>query len=93
MRVAGAPAYPTYLLYNPYSEDKEVRIDVGAQRVDVYDAVSQSIVGENVCGMTKVRLARDSAVVVVLTPAGGKVTRQGTKRLVDGVVVDYRSGL
>ncbi len=84
-------ADPTYLILNPYAEGKEVRIDVGPKRVDLYDAVSQTVVASNVCGATALKLAKDSAVVIVLTPVGGKVTRQGTKRLVDGIVVDYRA--
>ncbi len=86
-------AYPTYLIFNPYAEEKEVRIDVGPKRVDLYDAVLQTVIATNVCGTTTLKLAKDSAVVIVLTPVGGKVTHVETKRLIDGVVVDYRVGL
>jgi hypothetical protein len=36
------------------------------------------------------RLAKDSAVVLVLAPAGGRVSDESSKRLVDGVAIDYR---
>ena len=32
----------------------------------------------------------DSAAVVVLTPAGGKLSEQNGRLVIDGVVVDYR---
>ena len=34
----GAPAYPTYLYYNPYPESKTVQINPGAETIDLYDA-------------------------------------------------------
>ena len=86
-------AYPTYLLFNPYTEDRDVRIDVGPKPVDIYDAVLQSVIVRDVRGTTTLKLATDSAVVIVLTPVGGRMTQHGAKRLVDGVVVDYRAGL
>lgn len=85
-------AYPTYLCFNPYPEDREVRIDAGVGRVDLYDAVSRRFVGRNVRGRASVRLARDSAAVIVLAPAGGRITRDGKSLLVDGVVVDFGAG-
>ncbi len=82
-------AYPTYLLFNPCADGKDVQIDLGPKRVDLYDAVSQRVIAKNVCGATLLRLPEDSAVVLVLTPPGGKITHQGSKRVIDGVVIDY----
>jgi len=84
-------AYPTYLYFNPYSEDKEIHIAVGPKRVDLYDTVSKRWVKKNVHGTTSLRLAGDSAVVIIRVPAGGKVTRESGKLRVDGVVVNYNA--
>jgi hypothetical protein len=84
-------AYPTYLYFNPHPEDKEIHIDVGSKAVDLYDTVSKQWVNKNVHGSTPLRLPKDSAVVIVLAPAGGKATREQWRLLVDGVVVDYQS--
>jgi hypothetical protein len=84
------PAYPTYLYFNPYEVEKEVRIDVGDERLDVYDCVANRFVHRGVVGSVKLLIPADSAVVVVLTPAGGDVTRERSRTLVDGVVIDYR---
>ena len=72
-------AYPTYLYFNPYQEDKTVRIDVNSEPVDLYDAASHSFVNRNVRGATAFRLPKDSARVIVLAPAGGKIIREGRK--------------
>jgi hypothetical protein len=85
-------AYPSYLYYNPYDDSRGVNVEVGTAAVDIYDAVRNTFVARNVTGATKVRLAGDSAMVLVLSPAGGKETFDGRKTRVDGVVVDYDNG-
>ena len=66
-----------------------MRIDVGDKPVDLYDAVSHVFVARGACGPTSLRLTEDSAAVIVLAPGRRQETRDG-RRLVDGVVVDYR---
>jgi hypothetical protein len=83
-------AYPTCLYYNPYGQEREVTIDVGAKAVDVYDAASHAFLQRNVQGRTTLPLPKDGARVIVLTPASGQVTREGRKLLVNGTVVDYQ---
>ena len=84
-------AYPTYLFYNPYSEAREIRIDVGAVPVDLYDTTRHQFLSRRVSGKTPLHLAPDSAALIVLAPAGGVVTRDGSKLLVNGVIVDYHA--
>ncbi len=86
-----APAYPTYLYYNPYTVPQAVDVNVGAVPVDIYDTVSQEMLKVNVSGVVSVAIPADSAIVAVLTPAGGQVTINGTKKLIDGVVIDYKA--
>ncbi|MCY3023003.1 MAG: hypothetical protein NTW87_28845 [Planctomycetota bacterium] len=87
-----APAYPTYLYYNPYPGCKAVQLDVGPQPKALYDTVSKQFVRENATGTVSLSLGADGAAVIVIAPAGGKVTRDGNRTLVDGIVVDYRAG-
>jgi hypothetical protein len=84
-------AYPTYLYYNPYSTAKNVQIDAGDCPVDLYDTVSQTFLKTNVSGVTNFNIDANSAVVIVLAPAGGQVTIDGNKKLIDNVVVDYKT--
>jgi len=86
-----APAYPTFLYYNPYGTPQTVDVNVGSVPTDVYDTVSQEIVKINVSGIVEVNIPADSAMVLVFAPAGGQVTIDGTKKLIDGVVVDYKT--
>lgn len=85
-------AYPTYLYFNPYDVEKTVRIDVGSGQHDLYDAVTNIFLQINVSGVTSFTIPHDAAVLVVLTPAGGTITYELDKMLVNGVIVDYQSG-
>ena len=67
-----------------------MEIGLGAESKDVYDAVSQDFLLRNVSGKVQINLPSDSARVVVLAPAKGKLTHEGTRTLIDGVIVDYR---
>ncbi|MFC1483446.1 LamG-like jellyroll fold domain-containing protein [Candidatus Neomarinimicrobiota bacterium] len=87
----GKPAYPSFLLYNPYAADTTIAMDVGFEVVDIYDAVTNSILSSSVSGATDLPVPADAAVLAVLVPAGGTTTYEIEKYLVDGIVVDYSS--
>ena len=83
-------AYPTYLLYNPYTTTQTVQFDAGATSVDMYDALSETFIARNVSGLTPLSITADKAVIVTLTPVNGAITYNRNKLLVNNVVVDYR---
>lgn len=83
-------AYPTYLYYNSYSTAKNVQLDAGSASVDIYEAISEQFVHQNVSGTVSFVIPPNEAILVTLYPAGGTVSFDKNKMLVDGVVVDYR---
>ncbi len=85
-------AYPTYLFYNPYDSSEDVIIDLGTNLVDVYDAVSNSIIKTNSSGETAISLPADNALIAVLIPAGGTIVYNLNKALINGVEIDFNSG-
>ncbi len=84
-------AYPTYLYFNPYGTPQTVSIDTGSDCVDLYDTVSQTFLKTDISGVTDFNIPADSAVVIVLAPAGGEITISGNKKLINDVVVDYET--
>jgi hypothetical protein len=82
------PAYPTFLYYNPYPTPQEVELDLGTEPKDVYDSVSKDFLLRDAGGKAKITIPPDTARVVALAPAGGKLTRAGTHVLIGGVIVD-----
>jgi hypothetical protein len=83
-----APAYPTFLYYNPHPQARRVVLPLGDQPVTVYDIVGKQILARKVKGETRIAVPADSAVIAVLVPAAGGVRREGRKLLVNDVVVD-----
>ena len=87
-------AYPSFLYYNPYSTNKIVVIKTEpGKKVDLYNTVSGKFIARNVSAAAPIKLAPQSAAVIVCVPVGGKITYEANKMLVNGVVVDYSSRL
>ena len=84
-----AQAYRTFLFYNPHPVSQQFEADFGPQRCDLYDAVADRMVKRNVLGKTSLELPADTAVVIMVAPAGGTLTRQGARILIDGVAVRW----
>ena len=85
-------AYATCLYYNPDSAQHSVSFDCGSGQRDLYDAVSHAFIVQNASGVIPLPIGPGTAIVVVNAPAGGVVTFDVEKTLVNGVVVDYHSG-
>ncbi len=82
-------AYPSYLLFNPFNTIKSVLIDAGPYPTDIYDVLSESFLAQNVTTGTFIDIPPDQAVSIVLAPAGGIISFENNKMLIDNVVVDY----
>lgn len=87
------PAYPTYLYYNPFEEPKTIELSVGGQESDLYDCVSKTFLARNVRGHATVSIEADEAVLVVIVPAGGKISWDHEKMRIDDVIVDYKGNV
>ena len=84
-------AYPSYLYYNPYPEEKSVVVNIeNGKKEDVYNSVTGSFIAKNVSGSATIKLSGKSSAVIIMTPADGKITYKEKKMLVNDVVVDYQ---
>ena len=83
-----AKAYPTFLYYNPHPETRVLKIDLGKERVNLYDSVTHALINQNATGIVNLEIPADTARVIVRTPVKPLELRGG-KVLVDGVIVDY----
>ena len=59
--------------------------------MDLYDTVSQTFLRTCISGVTDFNIPANSAVVIVLAPAGGEITISDNKKLINDVVVDYKT--
>ncbi|MEI6412302.1 MAG: LamG-like jellyroll fold domain-containing protein [Bacteroidota bacterium] len=85
----GVDGYPTYLYYNPLGTAQLVQLDAGPAPKDVYEALSESFVQHNASGLINLSIPANQAILVTLTPAGGTVTYEKNKMLVNGLAVDF----
>ena len=83
-------AWPTFLCYNPYPAPRTFEFTAGARLSDLYDAVTRQVVKRNVRHKAKLTLPADSAALIIVVPAGSKLTRVGSQTRIDGVIVNYR---
>jgi hypothetical protein len=85
-----APAYPTYLYYNPFEQAKAIEMDLGERKSDLYDCVSKEFLVRGVAYKVSVTLEADEAMLIVVVPADGAVIWEHEKMLINGIVVDYK---
>ncbi len=83
-------SFPSYLYYNPYDTQKAVLVDLGTGQHDLYDCLTETFLIRDQTGPVSVVIAAKTAVSLVITPAGGNMTFEGSKMLVNDVVVDYQ---
>ncbi|MEP7108790.1 MAG: hypothetical protein ABI760_12430 [Ferruginibacter sp.] len=84
-------AWPSFLYYNPFPTGKTIKIKIEpGKKFDLYNTVSGTFVARNVLSVAQIKLSAQNAAVIVCVPSGGKVTHEGKKMLVNGIVVDYK---
>jgi len=85
-------AYPTYLFYNPYLEEKTVSFNVGLKRVDLYDSVSRRFLQRGVRGKVRFPIAPDAARVVVVIPSGTWISVENKVLMAGKTPIDFGYG-
>lgn len=83
------PAYPTFLYYNPFDEDKEIEYFNEQDPVDLYDAISHRIVASHVTDTGLFTLPANETMLIVVIPAESKLVRKGEKIMLDDIIIAY----
>lgn len=86
---SGPRANPTFLYYNPYDTEKKISFQAGSQLADIYEMLSETFIKKGASGAVEVTIPARQSIVLVVCPAGGVITYDQNKMLVDGVVVDF----
>lgn len=70
--------YNTYLLYNPYEEEKEVDYQIKSDgAIDLYDNVTKEYIAKEVSQNHKLKIKPNDSVVVIELPAGSVIEQDG----------------
>ncbi|MFV0540856.1 MAG: hypothetical protein ACK5MZ_06420 [Aestuariibaculum sp.] len=83
-------AFPSFLYYNPNTEEKEVKVNIGNEKVKIYDTVQRKFIAENVEDEFLFTIQKEEASVLVLVPQEAVVSIEKGKLYADNIVVDYR---
>ncbi len=84
------PAYPTYLYYNPYDEDKEIEYINMGKPVDLYDAIGHHVVATGVTGTDHFTLPANQTMLIVEIPVGSKLKTVDNKTMLDDIIIAYK---
>lgn len=85
-----SPAFPTYLYYNPYNEDKVIAYFNESEPVDIFDAISHRIVATQVTDTGYFTLPADQTMLIVIIPANSKLERIADKVVLNDIVIAYK---
>ncbi|WP_421895040.1 LamG-like jellyroll fold domain-containing protein [Marinoscillum sp.] len=84
--------FPTYMVYNPYAESKLVEIQLGDQSKDVYDAISETFILNNVTGTSEVIIGPGEVLLISYIPSGSVVGAEEGRLISNDHVLDYHYG-
>lgn len=83
-------AYPTYLIYNPYTTSTTFSTSFGTGTNDLLDITGEKFLATNVTGSVNLTFPADSAVVVVVIPSDAAMGTQAGRMFANGRIVNYR---
>jgi len=83
-------SYPTYLYYNPYDEDKQIVFENGSEEVDLYDALTHTVMVQKISEVGKFTLPANQAALIVAIPHGADVVKKGSKYWCNDRIVAYK---
>jgi hypothetical protein len=83
-------AYPTYLIYNPYDEEKTINYLYEGEPVYLYDVITGNIIAENISENTGIEILGRTASLIVEIPQGERLLSKDGLTMAGDVVVAFR---
>jgi hypothetical protein len=82
--------HPSYLYYNPWTEERGVTLKIDSGKSDIYDLQAHRYLHESVEGPVRLSIPAQGSRVLVVIPVGQKRTSTNGVLSVGGVPVDYQ---
>jgi hypothetical protein len=88
----GKNTFPSYLVYNPHDDTKQVTLAVGSESHDIYNAMSETIIQAGVSGNVFVDIPSHEVMMLAYLPAGSTPVAKDGKLYLGNDIVDYHYG-
>lgn len=85
-------AFPTYALYNPFGESKQVSMLLEETPKDIYDAISETILLENASGEIQLTIPPKEVLLISYIPTGATLQEADGRLIVNDTILDYHYG-
>ncbi|MFZ5941156.1 MAG: LamG-like jellyroll fold domain-containing protein [Bacteroidota bacterium] len=86
------PAYPTFLIYNPYPEARMVTYYTENQAYDLYETTGNSFLLTGQSGNGQISIPPGRGLVLIEVPAGAEILKHNCLTLANGIILDYDNG-
>ncbi len=83
-------AYPTFLYYNPYNEDKEIEYYNEKEAVDLFDVIHHQIIATDIKDTGSFTIPANQTLLIVEIPSGSKLEKVGGLTMLKDVVIAYK---
>jgi hypothetical protein len=88
----GDNRYQAYAYFNPHNEDKQLLISLGSDQYDLYDAISETVIANDVTGSYEYTIKAGEVIIVSVLPSTATLTDNEGHLLYGDFVVDYHYG-
>ena len=88
----GENTSPSFLVYNPHADTRQVTLSLGSQTYDIYNAISETVIKTSVTGNTQINIAPNEVMLLVYLPQGSTLEARNGKLYHGDAVVDYHYG-
>ncbi len=82
-------AYPTYLIYNPYDEEKEISYFFEGRPAYLFDIITKTTLKENVDGPVSLTIPAKEALLVVEVPQDMEMSKVNGNYVAGDVIVAF----
>lgn len=70
-------AFPTWLIYNPYDENKTIEYSYYGEAVNLYDVITDRVIARDVIAPVNITIPKGAALLIVEVPSQINISRKG----------------
>lgn len=88
----GDNRHPVYAYFNPYQTDHNITVQLGEDTYDLYDAISETVIQNDVSNETQFLLKAGEVMMITILPSNAELLRNDRKLYAGSDIIDYHFG-